>query len=242
MTRKPYVKENGYETEHLIDSLSDGALLAHMGVPLMYVPHAVRMSESGDLYDPEINDWLDNLPFIFRPSFDRMMEKPNLCGSGLVLYGPPSSHKTTTAAALLLYLARRKIPNTDPTGKNFTWHGAAMGRFVDWQEASASFRSASSDEDEDVAADEIRRAMIPNGPMTTRGDFLVIDDISRERPSDYNKGELQRTIRRRSSEGFPTIITTNLEPEEWAEFHGAVLAGYLARHFVPVPFGGDSWA
>lgn len=235
MAKKPYIKANGYETDHLIDDLADGALLAHMGVPLKYTPHAVEMHQRGD-YPEDIEGWLESLPYIFRPSFERMVEKPDLCGIGLVLWGPPSSYKTTTAAALLLSAIRRKIPNTDPTGQNFTWHGAAMGRFVDWQSASEMFRSANSDDDDSDTAAEIRRAVIPSGPVNRRGDFLVIDDISRERPTEYNTGELQRIIRRRASEGFPTIVTTNHSPDEWVEHHGEVLAGYLERTFIDVEF------
>ena len=123
-----------------------------------------------------------------------------------------------------------------PDGTAFTWHGAAMGRFVDWQSASELFRSSNSDDDDGETAAEIRKSTIPTGPVAKRGDFLLIDDISRERPTEYNTGELQRIIRRRASEGFPTIITTNHAPDDWEQKHGEVLAGYLHRTFVPVEF------
>ena len=227
--RDKYVKKNGYPTHHLNAGMSDEELLAYMGVPLTYIDHAVEMTD----FDPDIELWLENLPYIFRPSFENL--KRDLCGKGLLLCGPPSTRKTTTAAAVLLRTIRKQIPNTDPTGQNKTWHGWAMGRFVDWQEASEAFRGANGDdEDAEEFAVEVRKAMHPSGPMERRADFLVLDDISRERPTDYNTGELQRIIRRRADNGYPTIVTTNSVPEDWDEKHGEVLAGFLTRAFMVV--------
>ena len=225
---KYWYKPGGYETDHLIDDLSDPKLLAHMGVPRTYIDHAVNLTDFPDV----VEAWLANLPYIYRPSDENLKE--NMCGVGLVLAGPGSTRKTTLAAAILLRVIRQKIHNTDPTGKNFTWHGALMGRFVDWQEVSDVFRSANSDEADEVLAKEIRTAMIPSGPVINRADILVLDDISRERPTEYNAGELQRTLRRRSDNGYPTIITTNNPQDQWAANHGDVLAGFLQRSSVVV--------
>lgn len=231
--KRYYYKPGGYETDHLIHDLSDERLLAHMGVPRKYTGFASSMTE--DDFPPKVVKWLENLPFIFRTP-DEYLTK-GLTGVGLVLAGPGGKRKTTMAAAILLRVIRREIHNTDPTGHNFTWHGAAMGRFVDWQEASEAFRSANSgDEDEDLFAREIRTAMIPSGPMLNRADFLVLDDISRERMTEYNAAELHRTIRRRSDHGYPTIITTNHSPDQWAKEYGDVLAGYITRTNVTVEF------
>jgi hypothetical protein len=235
--RDKYVKANGYPTDHLIAGMTDEELLAYMGVPVKYIQYAVRLAS--EELDPDIEGWLENLPYIFRPSFEnqKVEGKDGLCGTGLVLCGAPTTRKTTTAAAVLLRAIRKQIPNTDPTKQNRTWHGWAMGRFVDWQEASESFRSANAgDEDAEAFAVEIRKAMHPSGPMERRADFLVIDDISRERPTEYNAGEFQRIIRRRSDNGYPTIVTTNHPIDKWEAKHGDVLTGFLNRAFLVVEF------
>lgn len=230
---KYYYKPGGYETDHLIHDLTDEALLAHMGVPRKYIGHAADLAEE-DL-PADIQRWLASLSSIFRPSDERVRD--GLCGLGLVLVGPGATRKTTTASAILLRVIRKEIHNTDPTGRNFTWHGAAMGRFVDWQEASDLFRTANGgDENAEMAAREIRTAMHPSGPMLYRADFLVLDDISRERATEYNLGELQRILRRRSDEGYPTIITTNHPQDEWPSVYGDVLAAYLSRSNIVVEF------
>lgn len=226
-----YYKPGGYETDHLIDDLSDADLLAHMGVPRTYIDHAVNWTDLPE----EVELWIKNLPYVYRPSNENL--KQNMCGVGLVLAGPGSTRKTTLAAAILLRVIRMKIHNTDPTGRNFTWHGACMGLFVDWQEASDLFRSANSDEDDELLAKTLRTAMIPSGPVVNRADFLVLDDISRERPTEYNAGELQRILRRRADNGYPTIITTNHPKDQWPANHGDVLAGFLRRSHIVVECG-----
>ena len=160
-----------------------------------------------------------------------------MCGRGLLLYGPAGTYKTTTAAAILLHAVRRGLMNTDPTDRNITWHGWAMGRFVDWQEVSELFRSANDDEADDFDATEIRKALIPTGPTLNRADYLVLDDISRERATEWNTSELQRIIRRRGDNGYPTIVTTNTTPKEWESIHGEPLTDFFDRSFVHVEIG-----
>lgn len=228
-----YYRDGGYETDWLIDGSSDKELLMHMGVPPTYIHYAVKESDS-HLPD-EVEDWLVNMRYIFRPSLDDL--SGNLCGSNLIFAGPGSTRKTTTAVATLLRAVRLGIPNTDPTGRNFTWHGKAMGRFVDWQDASEIFRSANSgDEDAAISAESLRASVRPTGPVLARGDFLVLDDISRERTTEFNAGELQRILRRRSDNGYPSIITTNHREEDWDDKHGEVLAGFLRRSSSVVEF------
>lgn len=230
---RPYWrKETPYPTDELIQSLSDEMLLEHMGVPRRFHHHAISMYDKP--MQPEIEKWIANLPYIFRPHGKYQKEKPDLGGVGLALHGPSGTRKTTTAAALLLRLVRMGVPNTDPTGRNFTWHGWAMGRFVDWQVASALFREAVKDEVAEQQAQEIRQAMTMEAHVTKHGDFLVIDDISRERRTEFNVGELQRTLRVRHNYCYPTIITTNHAPKVWADVYDDVFATFAKRALIPV--------
>jgi hypothetical protein len=220
--RKRYlVKESGYPTDRLLASMDDRALLTHMGVPLKFHLHAMETTY-GDA-GKQVADWLDLLPYIFRPQYDRNAERPALCGAGLVLHGPSGARKTTTAAAVLLASVRRNIPNADPSGHS-RWYGAAMGRYVSWQEVSALFREAISD---DAAAEAL-------DPMEDRADFLVIDDISRERATEYNVGRLAHVLRHRHEWGYPTILTTNHDPKSWKTVYGDVMGEFMHRAFIAV--------
>jgi hypothetical protein len=231
--RSYYIKSGGYPTDHLIQGMDDQELLNHMDVP----QHIRAVAEAGKdgPWHPEIQFWLDNLAYIFRPSTDLQKERPGLHGRGLILYGEPRRHKTTTACSLLLHVVRTGIRNSDPTYHNLTWHGWCMGRFVDWQDASELFRNAAGGRDEEEA-EVLRLAMRPNGEMTRRGDFLVIDDISRERGTEFNSNELHRILRRRLNYGYPTILTTNYEPDGWQDVYGDSLAAFMKGEFNLVEF------
>lgn len=235
---KPYRRATGYSTDRLIDSLTDEQLLVHMGVPLRYAMVSAEVYRSGS-FTTEMLRWAEDLPTIFRPStVPGPGLDPSMFGVGLALHGPAGSGKTTLACAFLLKLARMKVENADPTSRNYTWFGAAMGLFVDWQSASELFRQAVSSEEKQEEAEELRARMRPDGPMQHRGDFLVLDDISRERTTEFNLNELHRVLRIRHNECFPTIITTNHPPSKWYEVYGPVLAGFLERSSIPVEVSG----
>jgi hypothetical protein len=141
------------------------------------------------------------------------------------------------AASILRDLVRLKIRNTDPTMQVFAWHGQCMGRFVSWQDSSELFRKASGgDEDAGERAAALRKSMRPGGPLENRGDFLVIDDISREKRTEFNLGELQRILRHRREWGWTTILTTNHDPDEWHQVYDDAFASFLSRSFIPVGF------
>ena len=235
MPKRQFRKEGGYVTDNLIKSLDDRQLLSHMGVPIRTQAFAVQAA--GRRMDERVEFWFEHMPYTYRPHHDRQDEKPELFGKGLILYGPGGSGKTVMASAILLRAIRMGIENSDPTGKNFTWFGWCMGAFVDWQDASEMFRRGSGkDEDASWQSLVLAQRMRPAGPMDERGDFLVIDDISRERRTEFNSNELHRILRHRENYGFPTILTTNHPPKEWPEVYDDVLAGFLSRAFVPVEF------
>ena len=228
------IREGGYSTDNMIKSMDDDELMRKMGIPervARWVP-----SNPVEELPHEVKFWLAHLPHIFRPLTNENLE---MYAKGLILYGPSGSKKTSSAASLLLHLIRLGIRNTDPTGANKSWHGWAMGRFVDWQDASEMFRQAAGGRDVLVeeAAANLRWAMKPGGPtMMESGDFLVIDDISRERATEFNSGELHRILRHRENWGYPTILTTNHPPGDWQEVYGDVLASFMNRAFIKVEF------
>lgn len=229
--KPPRKLENGYPTDNLIKSLSDLELLRYMDVPPKYwddVVHREAMS-----MPLAVVDWAQNLPSIYRP----LPSAPNKgrFGQGLIFYGEARSGKTTHAARLLLHLVRLGIHNNDPGGYN-RWDGWCMGRFVDWQEASAVFRAGFSSPEAGERAEALRNSMMSMGPMLEQANFLVIDDLTRERGTEFNVSELARIVRYRGDHGYPTIITTNHTPDEWESRYSEFLSGYLHDMFLPVQF------
>lgn len=235
--RKQYFKANGYPTDHILDELNDEQLLDRMGVPARYwgaVLHTPRE------FPDEVAAWAASMRYIFRPDADTQREDPvgGQAGMGLLLYGEPGEGKTTMAATLLLHLVRLRIPNIDPSGRNWTWSGPGMGGFFDWQETSELFRLGNSGDEVHAAnAERVRAALRLSAPMTERADYAVIDDISRERATEYNLTELQRILRHRYDRCFVTILTSNYSPDQWPEVYGEVFTSFLGRAFLAVRIG-----
>jgi DNA replication protein DnaC len=55
---------------------------------------------------------------------------------------------------------------------------------------------------------------------STRIDWLVIDDLGQERPTDWSRELVFKVVSRRSKAMLPTIYTTNLKPEQIAKRYG----------------------
>lgn len=229
-------RRSHYPTNDLIDGMGDDLLLAYMGVPLSRIPEAWHIYKS-QTFTPEILQWLDDLPDIYRPPVQNMVN--DFPGMGLIFYGKSGTGKTTTAAALLLTVIRRKIENKDPLGLNNTWFGACMGRFIDWQTSSELFRNAVGDTDTyGEEADELKRAITPAGSALRSADFLVIDDITREKGTEFNVSLLHRILRTRYNACYPTILTANYTSDQWFAKYGEVLGTFMQRAFIPVEFKG----
>lgn len=229
---KYHHRRDPYQTDALIDSFDDDRLLQHMGVPAHYRDEALLIQD----WHPSIETWIEQLPYIYRPQPENRKQKPKINGFGLALYGPTGTGKTTTSAALLLRLVRMLIPNADPDCRS-RWYGAAMGAFVSWQEFSRLAREKSGGDDEAyVLYEELYNRMMGVGPVETSGNWLVIDDISRERATEFNVSELTWILRHRYEHGFPTIITTNTHPDQWPLMYGEVMGNFMLRALLPVEF------
>lgn len=220
-----------YDTDRIIDRSTDRQLLEAMGVPQQF-----HRRLWGDGIPQEVLDWVLTLPWAQRPSYERQDEMPEVFGKGLVLYGPPNTGKSTLAAELLLRLVRMKFRNTDPSLRAHGWHGAMTGRWFDWQECSGIFREAARGEEQSDVAEELENVMMGGGKMGhgLSANWMVVDDLSRERVTEFNIGTLQRILRHRGNKGLTSIITTNTPPSAWEQTYGEVLASYLERQNTTV--------
>ena len=89
-------------------------------------------------------------------------------------------------------------------------------------------RDESVGEETDESA-QLKRVLRGGGFGMEKGNFLVLDDIGRDRATEFAISEFQRYLRYRHSHGWATILTVNHRPEEWEQIFGPVLAAFIER-------------
>lgn len=70
--------------------------------------------------------------------------------------------------------------------------------------------------------------------------LLVLDDVGKEVGSTFDIAEFHNIIRVRYDKALPTIVTTNVAPENWGASYGSATASFVGEAFLNVPVdGGD---
>ena len=140
-----------------------------------------------DLVPPECNDWLN----LWRE------------GAAMILAGPPGSGKTSAAVWCIRRLCLEGdlvFPADDDAGGQITWSAPAV-----------LFMKTADLYDAVFAKND--------GPLNTaeQVSILVLDDWGANYEHAWPLSRLDRVIDRRWDDKLPTIITTNLHPEQLEE-------------------------
>jgi len=141
------------------------------------------------------------------------VEKPSL-----FLYGPTDSGKTHLAQAALLELIQR----------GFRVHFCSVpGLYAEIRE---SYNPENSSESE--------REIVQNLKMI---EVLALDDLVGGTEKEYQLAILFEIIDHRTSKEMPTIITTNLQPEDFRRTFGERIYTRVVRQFELAPAPVQNW-
>lgn len=66
---------------------------------------------------------------------------------------------------------------------------------------------------------------------------LVLDDLGKELSTEYNAAGFDELLRTRYDKGLPTIVTTNLEREQWESKYGKAMGSFVFEAFKRVIIG-----
>ena len=69
-------------------------------------------------------------------------------------------------------------------------------------------------------------------------DLLVLDDLGCEFSGSFMQAALYQIINTRLLSGLPTVISTNLDPEQLQQRYGDAIASRLSGEYVPLMFAG----
>lgn len=167
-------------------------------------------------------------------------------GRGLLLAGPPGVDKTTMACAVLNECLQHT--SHDLLGRDFVDGKAKRPGYFTSYGGLLDLYALSWKDDE---ADVLRRSIFGNGMRPVEHvRLLVIDDLGHEHDggSGFTTATLHRLLRERFDKGYPTIITTNLDPVAPSEgtvsdlekrYDRAVHSFLLGQAFTPVDVVGE---
>jgi len=153
------------------------------------------------------------------------------CGLGIMLVGNPGHGKTTLASTALQSLIRGipgEVLGTPGTLPN------RIGAFMDYPKLLRLQKSLWSEENE---ADQLLLDSIyGDSDRMNNVRVFVLDDLGKEyrTTSGWAENTFDALLRSRFNAGLPTIVTTNVELENWGGVYGEPMGSFALEAFVPV--------
>lgn len=154
------------------------------------------------------------------------------CGRGLLFYGLPGRGKTTLALAII-----QEMLLTFPLEIFKPSEGKVLIRPCYF----ATFNDILDLKGQIIGNDDImEEERLYNGMLGVCKDdaynirVLVIDDLGKEHTSlsGWQSSVLHHVLRTRFNNGLPTIVTTNIAREDWAESYGEATGSFAKEAFV----------
>ena len=153
-----------------------------------------------------------------------------LCGRGLLLHGDPGFGKTTVASAILQEMITKFML------VSFDAEETVVVRLVYFASYNSIVALRGSIIGDEVSDAEMK---LNQGIMGECKDdaynirVLVIDDVGKEHMSQsgWQRSLLHDILRSRYAKGLPTIVTTNISTEDWANVYGEATGSFINEAF-----------
>ena len=159
-------------------------------------------------------------------------------GRGIILSGRPGRGKSTIAVATLLG-ALKEVPRS-VLGHTFDGDAYRPGYYLTYAEMIRTYQK-SWKPDETDAYDLIQALYCAETKYTwLNTKVLVLDDLGKEHtgPSGFTVAALHDLLRSRYDKAAPTIITTNLDFDEFGSTYGEAMESFIHEAFDLVTVGG----
>lgn len=200
-----------------------------------------RQSIIDDLgtFPVEIDDWLDDI------KAGKVIMAPGALGTtgvGLLLDGAAGLGKTTHAVVAATEFVLGLPDDTNEIAKLIHAEEGSVGHKFNILKYTTfpdflSFKKSVFDAD----ADEKKRMnLIIDGYHGRAAEdwlnvrLLIIDDLGKERGTTYEDAAFDELLRSRYDKGLPTIVTTNVNRENWKDQYGDAMGSFVYEAFHQV--------
>jgi DNA replication protein DnaC len=156
------------------------------------------------------------------------------CGKGLMFWGTPGHGKTTLSLAILQeILSTFPMDAFDVAVNSPLIRPAYFATFNDILDLKGSMIEGPTDDEAVIYQGMLGECK--NDAYNIR--VLIIDDIGKEHASlsGWQKNLLHHVLRTRFNNGLPTIVTTNIELEDWASLYGDATESFANEAFRYLP-------
>jgi DNA replication protein DnaC len=160
------------------------------------------------------------------------------CGRGILFYGAPGRGKTTIALAII-----QEIMTTFPIETFMPQEGKVIIRpcYFSTFNGILDLKGRLMDNPTD-AEETLYEGMLGESKDDAYNiRVLVIDDIGKEHTtlSGWQSNMLHHVLRTRFNNGLPTIVTSNIEKEDWAASYGEATGSFIKEAFIYIPVDGS---
>jgi DNA replication protein DnaC len=159
-------------------------------------------------------------------------------GKGLLLWGRPGRGKTTVAAAVVRD-ALARVPR-DTLGRTWEHDAIHPAYWISYSALVELTKRAFNDDDDAEHATDLLTGLHHRVDLRPWENvhILGLDDVGKEHSpkrwdgkATYSSAVLHDLLRSRYDKAAPTVVTTNLRPEEFAEYYGEATASFIHEAF-----------
>lgn len=196
-------------------------------------------------FPEEIADWLD---MVNEGKIIKAVGGLGDTGVGLLFDGTPGLGKTTHAVVSLMELVRglpedeadlRKVLKYNGNDLTLNSRPVYYMTFPEFLSRKKSMMDADP-ESKRVMFQEMEglHGRASDDRLNVR--VLVLDDLGKEyKGNGYNDASFDEVLRSRYDKGLPTIITTNVDRENWAKQYGEAMGSFAHEAFTRVRILGE---
>lgn len=202
------------------------------------------ISERSGEFPSEVANWIDDA---VSGHVIKQIGNIGINGVGLLFDGGPGIGKTTHAVVAAMEFVRRLPDEDNEAAKILAMSNSDYGLnarpiyYMTYPEFLSRKKSTFDADPEDK-----RNMTYELDGLHGRSKFdwlnvriLVIDDLGKEYGSKYDDTSFDEILRLRYDKGLPTIVTTNVQLENWEAQYKEAMASFAHEAFVRVPIIGS---